>query len=187
VPSGVLARVVDAIFPPSLRRVVSQPDLIVPSPEHLVRYKEGDLLGFLLNLDADQRKLTSWALAGPTMVTGGAGTGKSTVALYRVKEVLERSGSSGKERLLFTTYTRALLTVTRQLLEQLLSPDQLARVQVSTCDQVALEIVRGRRKVGQIESDRDGLRRLKVLRKSFQAATTSAFEGRLQTRELARL
>ena len=187
VSSEVLARVVDAIFPPSLRRVVTQPDLIVPSPEDLVRYKEGDLLGFLLNLDADQRKLTSWALTGPTMVTGGAGTGKSTVALYRVKEVLERSGGSGKERLLFTTYTRALLTVTRQLLEQLLSPDQLARVQVSTCDQVALDIVRGRRKVGQIESDRDGLRRLKELRKSFQAATTSAFEGRLQTRALARL
>ena len=116
-PAGVLARVVEAIFPPSLRVVVAQPDLLVPSPDHLVRYKEGDLLGFLLNLDADQRKLTSWALSGPTMVTGGAGTGKSTVALYRVKEVLERAGSTGKERLLFTTYTQALLTVTRQLLE----------------------------------------------------------------------
>ena len=187
VPSEVLARVLDAVFPPSLRRVVAQPDLIVPSPEHLVRYKEGDLLGFLLNLDADQRKLTSWALTGPTMVTGGAGTGKSTVALYRVKEVLERAGSTGKERLLFTTYTRALLTVTRQLLEQFLTPEQLARVQVSTCDQVSLEIVRGRRKVGEIESDREAVRRLKALRKGFQTSTKSAFEGRLQTRALGRL
>jgi superfamily I DNA/RNA helicase/mRNA-degrading endonuclease RelE of RelBE toxin-antitoxin system len=187
VPSEVLARVVEAVFPPSLLQVAAQPDLVVPSAQHLVRYKEGDLLGFLLNLDADQRKLTSWALTGPTMVTGGAGTGKSTVALYRVKEVLERAGSTGKERLLFTTYTRALLTVTRQLLEQLLTPDQLARVQVSTCDQVALEIVRSRRSVGEIESDRDALRRLKTLRKSFHASTTSAFEGRLQARALARL
>lgn len=187
VPSELLARVVDAIFPPSLRRVAAQPDLIVPSPEHLVRYKEGDLLGFLLNLDPDQRKLTGWALAGPTMVTGGAGTGKSTVALYRVKELLERAGNTGRERLLFTTYTRALLTVTRQLLEQLLTPEQLAQVQVSTCDQVALEVVRSRRKVGDIESDRDALRRLKALRKDFQASTTSAFEQRLQSRALARL
>lgn len=187
VPSEVLARVVDAIFPPSLRQVAAQPDLIVPSTGHLVRYKEGDLLGFLLNLDVDQRKLTSWALSGPTMVTGGAGTGKSTVALYRVKEVLERSGSTGKERLLFTTYTRALLTVTRQLLEQLLTPDQLARVQVSTCDQVALEIVRSRRKVGDLETDRDAQRRLNALRKSFQVSNASAFEGRLQARALARL
>lgn len=187
VPGEVLARVLDAVFPPSLPLVAAQPDLIVPSAEHLVRYKEGDLLGFLLNLDTDQRKLTSWALTGPTMVTGGAGTGKSTVALYRVKEVLEREGNSGKERLLFTTYTRALLTVTRQLLEQILTPDQLARVQVSTCDQVALEIVRARRKPGAIEPDRDAQRRLKSLRKKFQATTTSAFEGRLQTRALARL
>ncbi|MBK7074596.1 MAG: UvrD-helicase domain-containing protein [Myxococcales bacterium] len=187
VPAGVLARVVEAIFPPSLRVVVAQPDLLVPSPDHLVRYKEGDLLGFLLNLDADQRKLTSWALSGPTMVTGGAGTGKSTVALYRVKEVLERAGSTGKERLLFTTYTQALLTVTRQLLEQLLTPDQLKRVEVSTADQVAYEIVRSRRKIAPVESSTEALRRLKALRKGFQVGGASAFEGRLQARALARL
>jgi mRNA-degrading endonuclease RelE of RelBE toxin-antitoxin system len=187
VSSEVLARVVDAIFPPSLRRVATQPDLIVPSPEHLVRYKEGDLLGFLLNLDAEQRKLTSWALSGPTMVTGGAGTGKSTIALYRVKEVLDRAGSTGKERLLFTTYTRALLTVTKQLLQQLLTPDQLTRVEVSTCDRVALSVVRSQRQVGVVESDREALRRLKALRKTFHVSNASAFEARLQARALARL
>ena len=70
VDSEVLARVLDAVFPPTLDRVVQQPDLLVPSTDHLVRYKEGDLLGFLLNLDEDQLKLTRWALNGPTMVTG---------------------------------------------------------------------------------------------------------------------
>lgn len=187
VPGDVLARVVDAVFPPALERVMTQPDLVVPSPEHLVRYKEGDLLGFLLNLDQDQVKLTNWALTGPTMVTGGAGTGKSTVALYRVRQVLERAGSSKQERLLFTTYTRALLTVTRQLLEQLLTPDQLGRVQVSTCDQVALDIVKSRRKLREIESDNDTLRRLKTLRKSFEPTKGSALERRVQVRALARI
>ncbi len=187
VPGEVLARVLDAVFPPSLERVSAQPDLVVPSAEHLVKYKEGDLLGFLLSLDEDQRKLTTWALKGPTMVTGGAGTGKSTVALYRVKETMERPGATGKERLLFTTYTRALLTVTRQLLEQILTKEQLGRVQVSTCDQVALDIVRSHRSVGEIEPERDALRRIRALRKTLPMPGTSAFEGRLQARALARL
>jgi mRNA-degrading endonuclease RelE of RelBE toxin-antitoxin system len=183
----VLARVVDAVFPPSLTRVALQPDLVVPSPEHLVRYKEGDLLGFLLRLDEDQRALIRWALKGPTMVRGGAGTGKSTVALYRVKELLERPGATGKERVLFTTYTRALLTATRQLLEQVLRPEQLARVTVATCDQVAMDVVRRHRTVGTFESDRDGLRRLAALRRNFKPSAPSAFEATLRTRALARL
>jgi mRNA-degrading endonuclease RelE of RelBE toxin-antitoxin system len=120
VPPDVLGRVVDRLFPPTIERLDQQPDLVVPSTKDLVRFKEGDLLGFLLRLDEDQLKLTQWAMKGPTMVRGGAGTGKSTVALYRVKALLERPGATGAERVLFTTYTRSLLTVTQQLLEQLL-------------------------------------------------------------------
>jgi hypothetical protein len=166
---------------------VQQPDLVVPSTEHLVRFKEGDLLGFLLQLDEDQRRLTRWALTGPTMVRGGAGTGKSTVALYRVKELMERPGATGRERVLFTTYTRALLTVTRQLLEQILSPEQLRRVTVATCDQVAHEVVSSKRKIGKVEGDRDALRRLSTLRKRHHPTGVSAFEARLRARALERL
>ncbi|MFH1865875.1 MAG: UvrD-helicase domain-containing protein, partial [Candidatus Eisenbacteria bacterium] len=187
IASEVLARVLDAIFPPSLDRVVQQPDLLVPSTDHLVRYKEGDLLGFLLTLDEDQLKLTRWALNGPTMVSGGAGTGKSTVALYRVREVLERPNATGREHVLFTTYTRALLAVTRQLLEQILTTDQLPRVQVATCDQVARDVVASRRPLERFEPDRETLRRLREARKAYDPGTSSSFESRLRVRALARL
>ena len=183
----VLATVLDAIFPPSLDVVARQPDLVVPSAEHLVRYKEGDLLGFLLRLDEEQVRLTRWAMKGPTMVRGGAGTGKSTVALYRVKEVLERAGATGAETVLFTTYTRALLTVTRQLLEQILSPAQLARVRIATVDQIAREIVSSRRSVGKLEGGFDGLKRLRRLKDAFLPNTASAFQAKLQKRALDRL
>ena len=187
IASEVLARVLDAIFPPGLDRVAEQPDLLVPSTDHLVRYKEGDLLGFLLNLDEEQRKLTRWALNGPTMVSGGAGTGKSTVALYRVREVLERPNATGMERVLFTTYTRALVAVTRQLLEQLLTPEQLARVRVATCDQVAREVVASRRSLNTFERGHETLRRLREARKRYEPAECSSFEGRLRVRALARM
>jgi mRNA-degrading endonuclease RelE of RelBE toxin-antitoxin system len=187
VPPAMLAIVVDALFPPSLDRLEEQPDLVVPSTQHLVRYRDGDLLGFLLRLDEEQRRLTRWALAGPTMVRGGAGTGKSTVALYRVKELLEQPGSQGTERILFTTYTRALLTATRQLLEQLLSPDQLRRVTVATCDQVAHGIVSSTRRIGPIESERDAVRRLTLVRRDHGTSAVTTFEGKLRARALARL
>ncbi|MCA9628450.1 MAG: UvrD-helicase domain-containing protein, partial [Myxococcales bacterium] len=187
VPADAITVVLDALFPPSLDRLAQQPDLVVPSTQHLVRFKEGDLLGFLLRLDEDQRRLTRWALAGPTMVRGGAGTGKSTVALYRVKELLERPGATGAERVLFTTYTRALLAVTRQLLEQLLTPEQMRRVTVATADQVAFDVVGSTRRVGKVEGDRQGLSRLNGLRRRHRPDGGSAFEVRLRRRALERL
>lgn len=186
VPPDVLSRVVDRLFPPSIEQLDQQPDLVVPSTKDLVRFKKGDLLGFLLRLDEDQLKLTQWALRGPTMVRGGAGTGKSTVALYRVKALLERPGATGTERVLFTTYTRSLLTVTQQLLEQLLTPDQLRRVEVATCDQVAWRIVAKARKIGSLESDGDALRRL-ATRRAKHIPGGSAFESKLRARALERL
>jgi len=186
VPPEVLGRVVDRLFPPTIERLDQQPDLVVSSTKDLVRFKEGDLLGFLLRLDENQLKLTQWALKGPTMVRGGAGTGKSTVALYRVKALLERPGASGAERVLFTTYTRSLLTVTQQLLEQLLTPAQLRRVEVATCDRVAWRIVAKARKIGTPESDGDALRRLAKLR-AKHVPSGSKFESRLRARALERL
>lgn len=187
VPGEVLTTVLDAIFPPSLEQLDDQPDLVVPSTEALVRYKAGDLLGFLLRLDEDQRKLTRYALKGPTMVRGGAGTGKSTVALYRVQELLERPSATGRERVLFTTYTQALLTVTKQLLEQLLTAEQFARVTVATCDQVARRIIETRRKIGEIEPGWESRKRLKALQDGYSDPAASAFEARLQRRALDRL
>lgn len=186
VPAEVLSRVLDRLYPPTLDRLDQQPDLVVHSTKDLVRFKEGDLLGFLLRLDEDQIKLTRWALKGPTMVRGGAGTGKSTVALYRVKALLERPEATGKERVLFTTYTRSLLTVTQQLLEQLLSPEEMRRVEVATCDQIAWRIVGQARKVGTIESDTAALKRLAKLR-AAHVPGGSAFESKLRARALDRL
>jgi superfamily I DNA/RNA helicase len=187
VPDETMARVLDAMFPPSLSRVVQQPDLVVPSPDDLVRFRDGDLLAFLLRLDEDQLALTRWALSGPTMIRGGAGTGKSTIAMYRVRAVLDRPGQSGRERVLFTTYTRALLAATQQLLAQLLMPDQMKRVRVASCDQVAHSIVGARRKIGRIESDVDALSRLSQVRKAYVPQGGSAFESKLQARALSRV
>ncbi|PSN13547.1 DNA helicase UvrD, partial [filamentous cyanobacterium CCP5] len=68
------------------------------------------------------------------LVKGGPGTGKSTLALYRVQRLLEQ----GCQPILFTTYTKALVAYSEQLLEQLLGqPPKAAGVEVTTVDSIA--------------------------------------------------
>ncbi len=187
VPSHVVQRVVDNLFPRSLGEVLAQPDLVVHDTQDLVRFREGELIAFLLKLDPAQEKLTRWALKGPTLVKGGAGTGKSTVALYRVKALLERKGATGAETILFTTYTRALEKATEQLLEQLLTPSQHARVRVATCDAIAREVVSASRAVGSL-ADGSKLRSvLRDVRQGFEPSGATGFERKARAKALTRI
>jgi superfamily I DNA/RNA helicase/mRNA-degrading endonuclease RelE of RelBE toxin-antitoxin system len=187
VPPDILEIVLDSLFPPPIEEVANQPDFIVQDTEDLVRYKERGLLSFLLKLDEGQKRLTEWALKGPTLVKGGAGTGKSTVALYRVKALLERPGATGKEKVLFTTYTRALIAASKQLLRQLLSAEQYARVRVATCDQIAREIVSEDRELGNVEHSGIMTQIFKETRAHFKVSGPSAFDRSLRKKALDRI
>ncbi len=145
VPEEHRLAVVDGLVGRPVEELLAQPDLLVPAADDLLRYREGELLGFLLRLDPEQEKFVHWAAdaKGPTLLKGGPGTGKSTVALHRVKVFVHKLRAAGvkKPRILFTTYTRALTRVSEQLLEQLLGEDA-GLVEVSTADSVAAGIVR---------------------------------------------
>jgi len=122
VPADVLGRVMNGLYPATVEQLATQPDQVLFDPEDLARYAEGTLSGFLLRLDRQQEPLTNWALSGPTLVKGGPGSGKSTVALYRLREIvahhLEQTGEVPS--VLFTTYTNALINSSEALLRQLL-------------------------------------------------------------------
>jgi superfamily I DNA/RNA helicase/mRNA-degrading endonuclease RelE of RelBE toxin-antitoxin system len=122
VPADVLGRVMDGLYPATVGQLAAQPDQVLFDPEDLVRYAEGTLASFLLKLDEQQKPLANWALSGPTLVKGGPGSGKSTVALYRVRElVAHHLSATGKiPAILFTTYTNALINTSESLLYQLL-------------------------------------------------------------------
>jgi superfamily I DNA/RNA helicase/mRNA-degrading endonuclease RelE of RelBE toxin-antitoxin system len=142
VPSEVLDRVFDAVMDPNFDVVVSEPSFVTGPTENLLKFKEGDLLGFLLKLDQEQERFVTWALsaAGPTLLKGGPGTGKSTVALYRAQQLLTSLRQSGvTPKILFTTYTNALVNFSKQLLGSLLG-DEAEYVEVRTADSIAREI-----------------------------------------------
>ncbi|MBA9049217.1 MULTISPECIES: UvrD-helicase domain-containing protein [Streptomyces] len=74
--------------------------------------------------------------SGPAQVTGGPGTGKTVVALHRVRHLLGHLRDG--ERILLTTYTNALVHALRSGLRQLVDdPGLLDRVDVCTVDAFA--------------------------------------------------
>lgn len=152
VPAEHLLRLDEYLFERPLPQVLQQPDLVLNDLDDLVRYREGELLTFLLKLSPEQEKYTRWSLAasGPTLVKGGPGTGKSTVALYRVSSLLEQLLKAGKTpRILFTTYTNALVKASEQQLQQLLGA-QASYVQVNTADKLAYDILQQNRALREI-------------------------------------
>jgi superfamily I DNA/RNA helicase/mRNA-degrading endonuclease RelE of RelBE toxin-antitoxin system len=141
-PVDIFDRVCDWLHnEPTLADIAQEPNYVLKEPEDLERYADGDLLGFLLLLDPEQEQLVDFALSGPALIKGGPGSGKSTIALYRLAEIITKPALSGMApRVLFTTYTNALVKASGQLLTQLLSelPEGL---EINTVDSVAMRIV----------------------------------------------
>lgn len=75
---------------------------------------------------------------GPVRVTGGAGTGKTVVAVHRAKALAD----IGTGRILFTTFTRNLARAIEENLALLGGPELLARVDVLNVDRLAHQVVR---------------------------------------------
>jgi len=133
-PDMVLQRIIDNLYPRPIEEIMTQREYILNQPEDLDRIVEGSLTAFLLRLDPEQQALRNFGKTGPVLVKGGPGTGKSTLAIYRVQTLLEK----GFKPILFTTYTKALVAYSEQLLTQLLErPSQDAGVKVATVDSLA--------------------------------------------------
>jgi superfamily I DNA/RNA helicase/mRNA-degrading endonuclease RelE of RelBE toxin-antitoxin system len=145
VPSQLLERLMEFLFPRPLHEIMQeQPEMILQEVDDLMRFKEGELLGFLLRLSPEQESYVKWAMntSGPTLLKGDPGTGKSLIALYRVRALLHHLRQQGQSdvRILFTTYTNALINLSDQLLKQLLGPDRAA-VEVQTADRIAVSLL----------------------------------------------
>ncbi|WJW67874.1 UvrD-helicase domain-containing protein [Candidatus Chlorohelix allophototropha] len=176
IPDEYLLKLDEYMFERPLVQVTQQPDYLLGEVEDLLRFKEGELVSFLLKLSPDQEKYVNWALeaSGPTLVKGGPGTGKSTIALYRIRSLLKALKSQGvtAPRILFTTYTNALVTSSRQLLEQLLGEDAKL-VEVQTADSLVWSILQKAGKQHHPVADEE----LKALLRRAKVRAKSHLEG----------
>lgn len=116
---------------------------LVTSPDELAEILDKPFAAWRVFLHPSQRRVAyRVSYNGSAQVTGGPGTGKTVVALHRVKHLLSRSPN---RRVLLTTYTNALARALRENLALLLDDDeQLARVHVTTVDAFANRVLRDR-------------------------------------------
>jgi hypothetical protein len=92
---------------------------------------------WLAFLHPSQQALVGLDARGPVKVTGGAGTGKTVVALHRARELSRRG-----HRVLLTSFVGTLCDNLRRNLRRLCTPTELASITVSTVHKQALALVR---------------------------------------------
>lgn len=145
IPDQVKEKILHFIFPPTLEQIHEQPNLELSTPKDIDRFLDGSLKKFLLKLDPEQERVASSALRGPTLVKGGPGTGKSLVALYRIRNLLTpdvQQSLFGAQipSILFVTYSTSLVEASKQLLEELLG-DKARNVTVTNLDKIVKAII----------------------------------------------
>lgn len=103
--------------------------------------EEGDFRTWKVFLHPSQAKLVARHYNGPARVSGGPGTGKTIVALHRVKHLAEQLPPGPGKPILLTTFTKNLTTDLRARLASLLEPELLARVEITHIDQLAARVL----------------------------------------------
>lgn len=103
--------------------------------------EEGDFRAWKVFLHPTQERIVRRHYNGPARASGGPGTGKTIVALHRVKHLAEQLPPGEDKPILLTTFTKNLTTDLRLRLASLIEPHLLARVDVVHIDQLAARVL----------------------------------------------
>ena len=129
-----------AIDPTDVAAALDTPEskaefLVITDDDVLEAMLSAPLERWRVFLHPSQRRLVERIWSGAVRVLGGAGTGKTVVAMHRTRwlaQQLIESGAPG--RVLFTTFTRNLATDIRANLTKICSPEELQRIEVIHLD-----------------------------------------------------
>lgn len=142
---GKGAEVSSEDFAAALRTPESQRSFwLVEDDAELQKVLDEPLELWRIFLHPSQRKLVERAWNGPVLVRGGAGTGKTVVAMHRARYLAQRlldlKDAAGK--ILFTTFTSNLAADVKASLSDLCSQDQLGKLEVVHLDRWVSEFLR---------------------------------------------
>lgn len=138
------APAVPATIADSLANDVSKGAFYVVEGEfELQRVLDAPLEQWRVFLHPSQRKLVERRFAGPARVLGGAGTGKTVVAMHRARR-LASTLANPREKVLFTTYTKNLASDIEQNLRQICTTEELRRIEVTNLDAWVSQFLRSR-------------------------------------------
>ena len=106
--------------------------VVVEGEEELRRVMAEPLEKWRVFLHPTQRKIVNKSYSGSARVLGGAGTGKTVVAMHRAKHLATEL--KDKERILFTTYTANLASDIKDNLRKICTLDEIRRIDVINLD-----------------------------------------------------
>lgn len=127
--------------------------VIVDDDEAMLAIMNAPLAQWRIFLHPTQHKLASGDRSGPVRVLGGAGTGKTVLAMHRAKWLAENRTADGK-KVLFTTFTKNLATDIEDNLKTLCSPKTMAKIEVRNLDAWVHGFMRSRKLEHKIVYDR---------------------------------
>ncbi len=92
-------------------------------------------------LHPSQRKLVEKEWNGPVRVLGGAGTGKTVVAMHRARYLAQHIFNKENDRILFTTFTKNLAADIRENLSKICPDKAMRRIEVVNLDRWVSEFL----------------------------------------------
>lgn len=107
--------------------------VVVADEETMVAMLNAPLAQWRVFLHPTQRKLAQGDRSGPMRVLGGAGTGKTVLAMHRAKWLAEQRAATDK-KVFFTTFTRNLAADIEENLKTLCNPSIMQRIEVKNLD-----------------------------------------------------
>lgn len=107
--------------------------VVVADEETMAAILNAPLSQWRVFLHPTQRRLAQGDRSGPMRVLGGAGTGKTVLAMHRAKWLAEHRASIDK-KVFFTTFTRNLAADIEENLKTLCSPAVMEKVEVKNLD-----------------------------------------------------
>ena len=140
-------------FAAAIETPESRSRFVVVDDEALIAIMNAPLAQWRVFLHPSQQKLATGRRSGPVRVLGGAGTGKTVVAMHRAKWLAENATPAGK-KVLFTTFTRNLAMDIEDNLKTLCGAEALARIEVKNLDAWVHGFMRSRRLEHRIVYDR---------------------------------
>lgn len=114
--------------------------VVIEGEEELRRIMAEPLEKWRVFLHPTQRKIVNKSYSGAARVLGGAGTGKTVVAMHRAKHLA--TSLQGKERILFTTYTANLAADIRENLRKICSVEEFRKIDVINLDAWVAQFLR---------------------------------------------
>lgn len=116
--------------------------LVLTDDQDLEALLASPLAAWRVFLHPSQRKLVNRDWNGPVRVLGGAGTGKTVVAMHRAVWLARQLKDSPGTPVLFTTFTRTLADDIRTQIAEIANAEERARIEVINIDQWALNLLR---------------------------------------------